>query len=80
MAEEHQVTVPILYGLDGPAVSKAWGSYYEERRNILHATGFILRPDHSIAVAVYSTGPVGRLTTEDVIRIVAFYKKQAAGK
>jgi peroxiredoxin len=80
MADKHSVTFPILYGMDGPAVSSAWGSYYEERRNILHATGFILRPDHVIASATYSTGPVGRLTTEDVIRIVSFYQKQAAGK
>ena len=74
------VTFPVLYGVDGPALAAAWGGYYEQRRNILHATSFILRPDRSIASATYSTGPVGRLLATDAARIVAFYRKQAEAK
>jgi peroxiredoxin len=71
-------TYPVLHGVDGPALARAWGSYYEERRNVLHATAFILRPDHTLASATYSTGPVGRLLATDAARIVAFYRRQAA--
>jgi len=74
------VTFPVLYGMDGPKLAAAWGGFYEERRNILHATTFILRPDHAIASATYSTGPVGRVTPVEAARIVAFYKKQAEAK
>ena len=73
-------TFPVLYGVDGPKTAAAWGSYYEERRNILHATCFVLRPDRTIASATYSTGPVGRLVATDAVRIVNFYRKQAAAK
>ncbi len=61
--------------MDGPALSQAWGSYYEEKRNVLHATAFILRPGGTIASATYSTGPVGRLTPGEAAGIVAFYQK-----
>jgi peroxiredoxin len=71
---------PVLYGMDGRALAQTWGGYYEERRNILHATAFVLRPDRTIASATYSTGPVGRLLATDAARIVAFYRKQAAAK
>jgi len=71
-------TFPVLYGVDGPKVAATWGSFYEERRNILHATSFVLRPDRVIASATYSTGPVGRLLATDAVRIVNFYKRQAA--
>jgi peroxiredoxin len=74
------VTFPVLYGVNGPELARAWGSFYEERRNILHATAFVLRPDRVIASATYSTGPVGRLLATDAARIVAFYKRQAAKK
>lgn len=76
----HGVTFPVLHGVDGPAVSRAWGSYYEERRDILHATSFVVRPDHTIASATYSTGPVGRLVAGDALAIVSFYRRQAAAQ
>ncbi len=76
--DKHGLTYPVIYGVDGPQLSQTWGSYYEERRRILHATAFILRPDHTIASATYSTGPVGRLVAADALAIVRFYQKQAA--
>jgi hypothetical protein len=49
----------------------------EERRQILHSTGYVLRPDRTIAVGVYSTGPIGRLVWQDVLNLVQFYKQRA---
>lgn len=69
---------PVLYGVDGPALAKAWGAHYEERRNILHATNFLLRPDGTIACASYSTGPIGRMRPDEVLALVTFYRNQAA--
>jgi hypothetical protein len=53
------------------------GAFYEERRGILQATGFVLKPDHTMAVAQYSSGPIGRLVWQDVLELVQFQKKQA---
>jgi len=41
------------------------------------ATGFVIRPHRRIAVAQYSSGPIGRLVWQDVLGLVQFYKKQA---
>jgi hypothetical protein len=61
---------PIGYGL--PLKETA-----SKRRGILHAAGFVLKPDHTIAVAQYSSGPIGRLVWQDVLALVQFQKKQA---
>lgn len=78
-ADKHNLSFPVMYGMDGPKTAELLGSYYEERRNIIHPSNFILGPDKKIVSITLSSGPVGRLTPEDVVRIVTFYKKQAAG-
>lgn len=35
-------------------------------RGILHGTGYVVRPDGTVTVAVYSAGPIGRLVWQDV--------------
>ncbi|MGQ4810457.1 hypothetical protein NKDENANG_03926 [Candidatus Entotheonellaceae bacterium PAL068K] len=69
------INFPVGYGADCKAVSELTGCFYEERRWILHSTGYVLRPDSTIAVCVYSTGPIGRLVWQDVLNLVQFYKK-----
>lgn len=75
--KEHGLTFPVGYGLPLEATAATLGSFYEERRGILHATGFVVKPDHTIAVAQYSSGPIGRLVWQDVVGLVQFMKKQA---
>ena len=50
---------------------------YEERRNILRSTGFVVKPDRTIVVSQYSSGPIGRLVWQDVLGLVQFYKKSS---
>ena len=78
LVENLQVTIPVAYGIDGRGVCQATGAYWEERRSIVHATGFLLRPDGRIVHAVYSTGPVGRFVATDMIRQIEFQQKAAA--
>ena len=75
--EECSIDFPVGYGVDCKAISELTGCFYEERRQILHSTGYVLRPDGTIAVAVYSTGPIGRLVWQDVLNLVQFYKQRA---
>ncbi len=75
--DEWELNFPVGYGLDPAEISVRFGAFYEPSRNILHTTNFLLRPDNTIGVAVYSSGPLGRLAWQDVISLVQFYKKQS---
>lgn len=75
MAEEQKVAFPVAYGLDAERISGLTGAFWEPQRKILQATGFLFRPDGTLAHAVYATGPIGRYTAADVIRNVQFLAK-----
>jgi hypothetical protein len=74
--DECGVNFPVGYGVDNKAISELTGCFYEERRQILHSTGYVLRPDSIIAIGVYSTGPIGRLVWQDVLALVQANKKR----
>ncbi len=76
--EECELDFPVGYGLDNRRISELTGCFYEEKRQIIHSTGYVLKPDGTVAVAVYSTGPIGRLVWQDVLALVQFFKKMAA--
>ncbi len=78
--EECGVNFPVGYGIDNKAVSELTGCFYEEKRQILHSTGYIVKPDGTVAVGVYSTGPIGRLVWQDVVAMVQYMKNLAAQK
>jgi peroxiredoxin len=74
--KEHGLTFPVGYGLPLRETAAILGSFYEESRGFLQATGFVVKPDHTIAVAQYSSGPIGRLVWQDVVGLVQFYRMQ----
>jgi peroxiredoxin len=74
---EHSLTFPVGYGVPLKETATTFGAFFEERRGILQATGFVVKPDRTIAVAQYSSGPIGRLVWQDILGLVQFYKQQA---
>ncbi len=74
---EHALAFPVGYGLPLKETARDLGAFYDAHRGVLHATGFVIRPDRRIAVAQYSSGPIGRLVWQDVLGLVQFYKKPA---
>lgn len=71
------VGFPMYAELDAHAIAESTGAFIQTGdRTFLHSTGFLVRPDGKLATGVYATGPVGRLTPSDVLRIVAFLRKQ----
>ena len=74
---EHSLTFPVGHGLPLEETAATLGAFYDGRRRVLHATGFVLKPDKSIVVSQYSSGPIGRLVWPDILGVVQFYKKQA---
>jgi alkyl hydroperoxide reductase subunit AhpC len=76
MVEKIGITYSVGYGMVAEEVSRMTGAYYEKEKKYLHATSFLLRPEKTILVACYSTGPIGRLVAKDVLRVVKFYKSR----
>lgn len=74
--DNQKLTYPVAYGLDYEDTSRRTGAFVEHERKILHATGFVLKPDLKIQVAAYSTGPIGRLTPNDVTSLVRLVTKK----
>ena len=73
--ERHRLTFPLLYGLDARAAAKMMGAYINEDPLYLQATGFVLRPDGTVAVAVYSSSAIGRLVATDTINFLKYLQK-----
>ena len=74
MARQH-LTLPVAYGLDPAQVAHTHGAYTSDDGAYLQATGFVLRPDGTVALALYSTGAVGRLTAADTLGFVQYLQK-----
>ena len=70
IVDNHKLTYPVGHGLDYQDISRRTGAFIEHERKIVHATGFLLKPDLKVQVAAYSTGSIGRLTPNDVAAVV----------
>src|SRR5258707_10305411 len=73
--ERHRLTFPVLYGLDAREVAEAIGASINEEPLYLQATGFVLRPEGTVAVAVYSSSAIGRLIAADTINFLKYLQK-----
>lgn len=72
--------VKAVAGLDAAAVARSTGAFFQDGdRPFLHATGWLVDPSGIIVNAVYSTGPVGRFTANDILKKVIFEQAKAAG-
>jgi peroxiredoxin len=69
-AAEHALTFPLAYGADAPTLGALTGAFWEDRRRCLQATGFIVKADGTVAQALYSTGPIGRYTAAEALKIL----------
>jgi hypothetical protein len=75
MVERNKLTFAMAYGIDAKEFANMTGAFYESKKGFLHATSFIIKPDGSVGDAVYSTGPIGRLTATDTLMLIDFRKK-----
>ena len=76
MAGRHTLTYPVLYDLDASEIEAAIGGYTNQEPRFLHPSGFILRPDRTIATIVQSSGAIGRLVAKDTIGFIQYYKEK----
>ncbi len=73
--ERHRLGFPVLYGLDAHQVAKTIGASINEDPLFLQATNFVLRPDGTVAVAVYSSSAIGRLVAADTVNFLKHLHK-----
>jgi peroxiredoxin len=74
-AERCGLTYPVLYDLDAREMASTIGAAINEDPPYLHSTEFVLRSEGTIATAVYSTGPIGRLAVDDTMAMIQHYQK-----
>ncbi len=70
-----EVNFPIGYGVTRD-IANALGSWWEERRQIIQPSEFVLGPDNKVRASSYSDGPVARMLADDVIRLVTFLESK----
>ncbi len=66
----HGIEFPVGYGVDVEDASALLKSYTNDTHRSLESSNFLLRPDGTIELCVYASGPIGRLFPDDVIDIV----------
>ena len=77
LVAKHKLPFPVGFGADAEAIHEALGSFVNEEPRYLQSTGFVLSPEGTVLVSVYSSGAIGRLVPEDVIGMVKYVKSGA---
>ncbi len=77
MVQSHNLTFPVLYELDAREMAATIGAYISENKAYMHATGFILRPDKTIELSGYSSGPISRIAANDAISMIDYLKRKS---
>jgi peroxiredoxin len=78
MANKTGATFAIGYGLRVPEDADKVGAYWEDRRQIIHATNFIIDTDKKVTQACFATGPIGRIVAVDALSSIRGAKKRKA--
>jgi peroxiredoxin len=74
----HGLTFPLGHSADARAAAALTGAFVNKDPLYLQSTGFVLDPQATVIVSVYSSGAIGRLVPEDVIGLVAYLREHAA--
>jgi len=70
----HRLTFPVGYSADARTVDEATGAFVNPDPPYLQSTGFVLGPDGRVLLSVYSSGAIGRLVPDDVVRLLRYLR------
>ena len=70
-----KISFPVAYGVTH-AQADELGSWWEDRRQLIQPSNFVLNGAGKVLSATYSSGPIGRLEAVDAIRFIEFQEKQ----
>ena len=66
------MSFPVGYGVTRE-IANTLGSWWEDRRQIIQPSEFLLGPDNTVMASSYSDGPLGRMLADDVVGLVTMY-------
>jgi peroxiredoxin len=75
---EHNITFPLGHSADARAVAELTGAFVNADPLYLQSTGFVLDPQGTVVVSVYSSGAIGRLVPDDVTGLVRYLRQHTA--
>ena len=70
-----EVNFPVGEGVTRD-IATAIGAWWEDRREIIQPSEFILGLDNKVIASSYADGPLGRMQAEDVIKLINFYESR----
>lgn len=69
---KHKLRFPVGHSADADKIATATGAYVNDDPHYLQSTGFVLAPDGTVRLAVYSSGAIGRLVADDVVGFIRY--------
>ena len=72
LVSKRKLRFPVGHSADADKVAAVTGAYTNDDPHYLQSTGFILAPDGTVRLAVYSSGAIGRLVADDVIGFIRY--------
>ena len=74
----HKLGFSVGHSADAGKVAAATGAYLNDEPRYLQPAGFVLAPDGTVRVAVYSSDAIGRLVADDVAGYIRYLTEHAA--
>ena len=71
----HRLRFPVGHSADAHAIAATTGAFINDDPVYLQSTGFVLDPDGTVVVSVYSSGAIGRLVPGDVIGLIHYLRQ-----
>jgi peroxiredoxin len=78
LVAKHKLRFPVGHSADAGKVAAATGAYINDEPRYLQSAGFVLAPDGTVRVAVYSSDAIGRLVADDVAGYIRYLAEHAA--
>jgi peroxiredoxin len=78
LVAKHGLSFPVAHSADARAIAAATGAFVNPDPVYLQSTGFVLAPDGTVIVSVYSSGAIGRLVPDDVAGLIKYVRERAA--
>lgn len=72
--ERHHIAFPVLYGASPAAIAQTFGTHVASNAHgtFVNSTGFVVNARGAIAVAVYSSGAIGRIVADDALGFIKY--------
>lgn len=77
LVDKLRLPFPVGHSAGADQIARQLGCYVNDEPHYLQPTGFVLAPDGTVVIALYSSGAIGRLMPEDVVGLVTYLKNQS---